>query len=466
MRVRNRIYNLHLRFRGNSLGRLDQLIASESLTQEEIDQIQREKLSGILRHSYKHVPYYQELISSHGLVHSDGDGINLERFNELPLLDRKTLRNEFERLKADDLGARKPYRNSSGGSTGETAFFIQDQEYTDWAYAVQLLFDQWAGYHPGERKILLWGSMRDLTRQKATFRARLGGWLRSEIALNAYRMTPQRMNDYLHVLSEYQPNLVLAYPEAIFQLAEHARRSSIRVEKLNTIMTSASHIPASMKQSVKEVFGAEMFNRYGARELGGIACDCSAHQGLHISPLTHFVEILDPEGRPLQKGEAGEIVVTSLTNKSMPLIRYRIGDYGKWSAEACACGMHWPILTDVQGRVGDIFITRSGAVVLPNALIGPVRTAPGIEWISGFQFVQEAVDDVRVLLAPVHPADLDNGEIKYREVLSVLRSRLQLVMGAECKIRFEFVAELDTLPSGKIRYSIRKTKTNSSTDSI
>src|SRR5690606_31557765 len=91
----------------------------------------------------------------------------------------------------------------------------------------------------------------------------------------------------------------------------------------------------------------------------GIACEVGDGQGLAISALTHYVEVIGPDGLPAAPGKLGELVVTLMTNEAMPLIRYRIGDAGIPGLEATS-KPYWPRLEAVAGRVTDIFYTAAG----------------------------------------------------------------------------------------------------------
>ena len=74
-------------------------------------------------------------------------------------------------------------------------------------------------------------------------------------------------------------------------------------------------------------------DRYGSREFGNMAMSCEQEDGLHVIPTAAIIEILRPDGSPAEPGELGEIVITSLTARAMPMIRYRIGDTGVWAED-------------------------------------------------------------------------------------------------------------------------------------
>lgn len=81
---------------------------------------------------------------------------------------------------------------------------------------------------------------------------------------------------------------------------------------------------------------------------------------IHINPLVGILEILNESDRPTEPGELGRVVVTGLVTKSMPLIRYEIGDYtvSTGYASDCRCGLDWPTIGRVEGRTGNLVRTR------------------------------------------------------------------------------------------------------------
>ena len=109
---------------------------------------------------------------------------------------------------------------------------------------------------------------------------------------------------------------------------------------------------------LEEVFGAPVLVEYGCGELGPIAYDCELGT-LHLLTPDVVVEILKPDGAPAGPGESGEVVVTDLNNRAMPLVRYRLGDFGVPGA-GCRCGRGLPTLERIWGRAYDFIGTPDG----------------------------------------------------------------------------------------------------------
>ena len=447
--IRNRLWNVRLSMRGSAPQKYRELSEWQGLSRDDLRSRQEAALRSLLRSAHQHVPYYREIISKHGLV--DGGDIRLERFSSFPLLDKELLRDRFEELKSDDLNTRKWKYNTSGGSTGEPVRFIQDREQHSWALAVKQLFNYWSGYEIGMPRVRLWGSERDLLVGNETLKTKVGRWLRNEHYLNAFRMGEDRMRQFVRAINEVQPVQILAYVESLYELAQFIERNALSVHAPQAVMTSAGTLYPHMRETIKRVFRAPVFNRYGSREAGDLACECEAHEGLHVCAPTHYVEILRPDGSPTEPGEVGEIVVTLLTNRSMPLIRYRIGDMGAWAEGACSCGCSWPLLAKVTGRVSDTFVIRHG-----DAIHGEYFTHLFYheDWVQKFQVVQESVDRIVIKTVP-----RENGvdcERQYQEEMQAITRDIRSAMGASCEVEFQFEDDIAPTDSGKYRYTISK----------
>lgn len=219
-------------------------------------------------------------------------------------------------------------------------------------------------------------------------------------------------------------------------------------------MTSAGTLYPYMREVIERVFKASVFNRYGSREVGGIACECELHKGLHVSPLTHYVEIIRADGTPAAPGEVGEVVVTSLVNYTMPFIRYRIGDMAVWAEERCSCGRGWPLLKEVAGRVTDVFTRRDGTKIVPEYFIHLIGVVLKFSWLRKFQVIQEDYDHIRLIIVPSVSFQEANEHINREK--ADLETKVRLVMGDECRLEIELVEDIPPSPSGKYRYTISK----------
>ena len=203
---------------------------------DEVHALAQQRLAGLLRHSWERVPYYREVLSASGVVEGSGSP-NLERFTKVPFLSKETMRSRQEELRSEDLESREWQYNTSGGSTGEPIRFIQDAHYKDWGVAVTGLFDQWSQYTVGSRRVVLWGSERDLFADGEPWNVKAGRWIRNEVWLNAFRMAPDRMREYVETINRFRPVQLLAYADSVYELARFIERERLEVRSPTAVMT-------------------------------------------------------------------------------------------------------------------------------------------------------------------------------------------------------------------------------------
>jgi phenylacetate-coenzyme A ligase PaaK-like adenylate-forming protein len=133
----------------------------------------------------------------------------------------------------------------------------------------------------------------------------------------------------------------------------------LRIERA---LISADTISPSLRLALADLWGCEVFDHWGMTETGyGGALACHAHDGLHIRETDLHVEIVDPStGRPVADGMPGEIVLTTLTRRGQPLIRYRTGDLAVLDPRPCRCGSVLRRLKGLKGHAAGKIVLRSG----------------------------------------------------------------------------------------------------------
>lgn len=429
-------------------GRLKRL---ERASRDEVLKAQRNALEGLLLHAATHVPYYCSLLRDAAVVSPTG-AVCVENLIHVPCLDKALLREHFEQLKSDDLASRVWFRSSSGGSTGEPTQFIQEKECKHWIRAIRMLFDDWSGCPIGAKQTFLWGSERDMFVGKETPKVKLKRFLKNEQWLNAFRMTPDSMRDYVQRINKFKPVQIQAYVTSVYELARFIEENRLDVYTPKCILTSAGTLYPHIRETIERVFHAPVFNRYGTREVGDIASQFRPNGGLLVVDATHYVEILRPDGTHAAPGEIGEVVVTYLVNKAMPLIRYRIGDLGAWAVAPDSKGPAWSAIEHISGRVTDPFLRRDGGIVTPEYLIHLVGVVLNKGWIRRYQVIQKEYDHVAVRIVLSDP--VSSPEVAYADKLSEITSKMRLALGDTCAIEYSFEDDIPPTPSGKYRYTV------------
>ncbi|AOY79369.2 hypothetical protein BJP36_04990 [Moorena producens JHB] len=395
----------------------------------------------ILNHCQKNVPYYTQIMAQ------IGNRTLLEQNPEvyiqnLPVLTKDLIRQKFEQIKSTDLKQRQWYFNQSGGSTGEPIRLIQDREYFNRSMAIKYLYSYLvSGRKTGDPEAILWGSERDLFSNKG-IKAKVSSFLRNTTYMNAFLMTPEKMAGFIHRLNTKPHKIIIAYAQAIYELAQFAEQEQINVVPQKAIITSATTLYPWMREKIESVFQCQVFNRYGSREVGDIACEIPGKEGLWAAPWGSYIEIVDDNDNLLPTGVEGNILVTNLTNYAMPLIRYKIGDRGTLLVNEPSR----QILKQVSGRSADMFKRKDGTLVHGEYFTHLLYFQ---DWIYKFQVTQKSYFKIVIKIIKANPSY----EPKQQELDEIV-DKCKVLMGEDYKVIIRFVNQIDPSKSGKYRYTI------------
>jgi len=407
--------------------------------------LQQKHVQLLLDYVNRYVPYYQDLFKQIGF-HPDDFRHDPTTIQQIPLLTKQTVREQKERLLTTD-----PKRQASlgwqktGGTTGEPLWFGQDQSYRDYNIAHDYHVMTWSGWQLGKPQFWLWGHVPDSDPTGLQLKlSQAKDSLLNRFDSNAFIMSEESLGRLTHQIQAYPQGILWSYVSTAYRFAQFVEQTQIPATSLNlkAIYTAAEPLFDHQRDYIERMLGAPIFNCYSSIDVGNIACECDRHNGLHITTRNCYVEVMR-DGQLVPDGEAGEFILTNLTNYAMPMIRYKIEDWGRKATSHCDCGRGLPLLEVVEGRAIDLFKTRDGRTVYGAFAKDLMPTFPSVKQ---FQVVQKSLD--LVIFRIVSEGKLDPEQLKRVEQVT------KNALGEQVVVQFEFVDELPQTPTGKHRYLV------------
>lgn len=404
---------------------LKPLLAHETLGVEQLQHYQQQQFNDMVRFAIRHTDYYRD--SFRGIAGPDFDPV------ELPVLTRQAVVERRDALVAGGPGQAGLKLAYTGGSTGKPLAFYYTDEKTEQMRAGMMRSYRWAGWRPGEKVLNFWGARQDI-RKPRTPGDRLRRYAAAEQTLGAYEFYETDLLDWARHVQSWKPVLLQGYASILAELAQFVQRHNMRMPAtIKGVFSTAEVLYDWQRAAIESAFSCTVYNQYGSREVPNIGLQC-AHGNFHI-----FSDLVKLESIPVD-GEH-RLLVTSLTNRVMPMIRYELGDLGRLQAGQCSCGSPFPLLTLDVCRKNDLIVTPGGRRIYPAYF---VRLLDGHSGIGQFQFRQTGPGSIVLkLCARQDVADL---------VGQAVQSRLQTDLGSDMSFQVERVAAIPRSRSGKHRF--------------
>jgi phenylacetate-CoA ligase len=233
----------------------------------------------------------------------------------------------------------------------------------------------------------------------------------------------------LSLLQDVRPMVLKAWPSSVAALMHHTQNHLGRHIRPRIVALSGEQCSEGLREQIQSDLGAEVFVFYGAGEFGPIASECPAHDGLHISADELIVESLDGTGT----SQCGELVITSLFARTMPYIRYRIGDLGTVCDGECSCGSSLPRLTLLRGQASRMIHLPRGERASVAAVVNTsLRCFPTLR---KFCLIQNAIDRFVLQAVFLEPPD--------RDILQSMERRIRECLVNEVEVRIRVVNCID-----------------------
>ena len=423
-----------LRYGGQFERRLAWWGKLQQLSCEERDILLTTRLRSILRIAIEQTPYGKQLSERHAI---SADGIcHWTDLRHLPILEKDTVRANPDLFFNRALSAREVSYDHTSGTTGSPLHIAVSIEALRDCYALVNVAKGWGGIGHNARKATFSGKLTVPVRQSAPpyWRYNKPG---RQLVFSVHHISPDSVPDYAERLNEYQPQDLDGFPSAIYSVARMSLAQGLRLPQPIAIRTWGEKLYDFQREVIETAFNAPIFDWYGVAENCCYAAECE-YGNYHVFDDFGIVEVLE-NGKPVKAGEEGDIVATALSNRAMPLIRYRVGDRAVLGPAECGCGNHSTILTSITGRCDDMVITPSGRI-MGNVLDLSLSVFPQI---AEAQIVQNSVEGICVKLVPHGTFGSSQRE--------ALKAKLRQRLGSEIGIELRVVDEIPRTQAGKYK---------------
>ncbi len=362
-----------------------------------------------------------------------------DAFRALPCSTKEAFRTDF---RAFLTGAAPVRLHSTSGSTGQPAFVVYSAEEIESITVRAAETMRLAGARSDDTVLNLFGYGTFIAGNLYDWGAsRLGALV---IPFGSASMTPPTFA--AQAIRAMAPTVINGVPSYLARyLAELRAAGEPNIDRVRILQCAGEVLTDRLRSRLAAVMPprADIFDQYGMTEFGPLAAECPAHDGMHLLEHGLLFEVLDDDGNEVVEGD-GELVVTSLENRAMALLRYRTGDRVELIPGRCSCGQPGRRIR-VQRRTDDLTKIR-GCLCSKQEIVDIVRSVAGVEQFRVLLYHDDA--GVDRLLVEVAPGAYG------RDAALVARIQTQLKDLLRIGARVEFVdgLEVPKTVSGKPRF--------------
>ncbi|KZX15860.1 phenylacetate-coenzyme A ligase [Methanobrevibacter cuticularis] len=336
---------------------------AECMSREDMAELQLKKLQDVVKRAYENIPYYHKKYKELNIHPNDIQ--SLEDIEKLPFTTKDDLREGYP-FGMFAVPSREIIEvHSSSGTTGKPVVSGYTRKDIDcWSELVA-------------RGLTMMGiDENDIIQNTHGYGLFTGGfgvhYGSHKIGSIVIPISTGQSRRQIEIMKDFGTTVVIFTPSYGMYLAELAKEEGFDSKDINlkAIGFGAEMWTEEMRQEIQTRFGAPAYNIYGLTELmgPGIAVECSAQDGLHISEDYVYPEIIDPKtGKTLEENKNGELVLTNLEREGMPLIRFRTKDITSINRQSCQCGRNTARMERITGRTDDM-IKVKGVAVFPSQI--------------------------------------------------------------------------------------------------
>jgi phenylacetate-CoA ligase len=337
--------------------------AAETMPREQLAALQFKRLRATLHNAWDHVPLHRQRLTEAGITPQDL--LSLDDVRHLPFTVKADLRDHYPfGLFARPVNELARLHASSGTTGKATVVGYSKADLATWSDLMARTLHA-AGARAGDVIHNAYGYGLFTGGLGVHYGAeRLGGVVVPMSGGATERQVTLIMDFGARVLCA-TPSYALAIAEVAQGMGVDLRKSALRIG-----LFGAEPWSEAMRREIEARIGVKAIDNYGLSEVmgPGVACECFEQAGMHGWEDHFLFELLDPDtSQPVPEGQAGELVITTLTKQALPMLRYRTRDISKITTAPCACGRTHLRILRVTGRNDDMLIIR-GVNIYPSQI--------------------------------------------------------------------------------------------------
>jgi phenylacetate-CoA ligase len=341
-----------------------------------------------VRRAFRETSYYRELFKNIGfdpLV-----DFSFDDFAQLPVLERDDVREAGMRLVSAAIPRHQLTKDATGGSTGSPTEVWVGPEDMGWKESCGEFFMQRIGAPAGTRTALFWGHHLD-PNGKSSWRERYHAFETNSRWFDCLRLSPQALERYHQDFERWRPACIVAYASAVGLLAEHILERGYRpAYPTRCFVTGAEKLLPQHRDAIRSAFGRPVYERYGSRDVGYMAFQTQPERSLDYEVDWPNI-IIEPETNDRESS----LLITKLHADGMPMIRYRVGDRGRF-LPGSKPGSPALFLNEITGRDVDRIWLPDGRWITGLQIPHLMKDYP----VREYMFVQRADYSIEIKIAP------------------------------------------------------------------
>ncbi|WP_417876044.1 phenylacetate--CoA ligase family protein [Winogradskyella sediminis] len=428
-----RLFDFSLKVNGFDIDKAKKVLAEiQAKSDLDFETYIKDQKKAIITYHLEHNSFYKTL----------GTSIDINDWDSVPIITKRHLQQPLEQRLSDGFTPKNVYINKTSGSSGDPFIFAKDK----WCHALTWaeIMNRFGWYgidFNTSKQARFYGIPLD---KKSYYKERIKDYFSNRYRFSVFDLSDAAFEKALAKFKKSEFDFINGYTSSIVQFAKFLKQKDLVLSQicpnLKVCIVTSEMLFDVDKSLMETYFGVPVVNEYGASEL-----DLIAFQNLkdewQVNSETLYIEILDINDNVLPYGEEGRIVVTSLSNKAHPFIRYDLGDIGVLSKDST---FRKPILKKLIGRTNDIIVLPSG------------KKAAGLT----FYYITKSVieNDGNVLEFVVEQTLLDAFKISYvgKSELSeakktVITNEVIRYLEPNITITFEWLEKLHRSTSGKLK---------------